>query len=338
NGAPVHAPPGRWRYVMSRTRVEVLFALVPVAGVLALRDVASAGLARAGIDTALPVIEAAISFGGIALIFIAAPAILRHVLPTSSMPAGPLRQRLEDVANRTGMRFRDILVWHTDNAVANAAVMGLFPQVRYVLLSDLLIETMTDQQVEAVFAHEVGHVRHRHMIWYVVFVAIMMLALAGPGTDLERWVRAQWVGNADAVALAIVGATLGLFLTMLGLLSRQFEQQADVFASRNVTTDDDAPPVRGALVFATALRRVAQINGMPMTNPPLRPTPTGTLEWVLGHASSHFHGTVARRMNAVQEIAADDHRARRFDTRMRFVRALLLLLLAVGSAWVWMNA
>ena len=41
------------------------------------------------------------------------------------------------------------------------------PHVRYILLSDLLLERMDDEQIEAVFAHEVGHVVHRHMAWYV---------------------------------------------------------------------------------------------------------------------------------------------------------------------------
>ncbi|MEM8874987.1 MAG: M48 family metalloprotease [Planctomycetota bacterium] len=336
NGAPVHKPPTLWGYVSGQMRVGVLFAMVPVGGVLLLRDAAVWLLERSGIDTATPTAETAISFGGIAVIFLGAPVLLRRVLPTSSMAEGPLRDRLEHVARKTGLKFRDILIWHTDNAVANAAVMGLFPQVRYVLLSDLLIETMTDRQIEAVFAHEVGHVRHRHMVWYVVFVAVLMLILAGPGTDAERWLRSVWVDGGDAIAFAIVGVTIASFLFLLGLLSRQFEQQADVFAARNVTREPDAPEVMGAMVFSTALRRVAQINGMPMTVPPLRATPTGTVAWLLGHAGSFMHGTIRQRMDAVQEIASDSGRARRFDQRMFFVRALLLVLLAAGGFWLWM--
>jgi len=49
--------------------------------------------------------------------------------------------------------------------MGNAAVMGFIPRFRYVLLSDLLLETMTDEQVEAIFAHELGHVMHRHLFW-----------------------------------------------------------------------------------------------------------------------------------------------------------------------------
>ena len=72
------------------------------------------------------------------------------------------------------MRYRDILVWRTHSNMGNAAVMGILPHMRYVLLSDLLLETMTDEQIEAVFAHEMGHVVHRHMAWFVLFFVTVM--------------------------------------------------------------------------------------------------------------------------------------------------------------------
>ena len=71
----------------------------------------------------------------------------------------------------------EILLWQTNNNMGNAAVMGVVPQVRYILLSDLLLQTMTDRQIEAVFAHEAGHVVHRHIAWYGVFVVITMIVM-----------------------------------------------------------------------------------------------------------------------------------------------------------------
>ena len=73
------------------------------------------------------------------------------------------------------MRYRDILLWKTEYNMGNAAVMGFVPRLRYILMSDLLLETMTDEQIEAVFAHELGHVVHRHMSWYVVFMVVLVL-------------------------------------------------------------------------------------------------------------------------------------------------------------------
>ena len=62
--------------------------------------------------------------------------------------------------DRRLLRYREILLWHTENNMGNAAVVGLVPRLRYILLSDLLLETMDDRQIEAVFAHEIGHIVH----------------------------------------------------------------------------------------------------------------------------------------------------------------------------------
>ena len=77
------------------------------------------------------------------------------------------------------MKYRDILLWQTNHNMGNAAVMGLVPRMHYILLSDVLLETMTDQQIEAVFAHEIGHVKHWHMGWYIVMIATLMMLLFG---------------------------------------------------------------------------------------------------------------------------------------------------------------
>ena len=148
------------------------------------------------------------------------------------MPDGPLRQRLEAVCRRHNIRYRNVLLWRTDHNMGNAAVMGLIPQVRYILMSDLLLETMTDEQIEAVFAHEVGHIIHRHMLWFAVFFGTMMFALVGLSQPLDS--LTQRFASPQAIwpsAVATLAAALGC-LTVFLFLSRKFERQADVFAAR----------------------------------------------------------------------------------------------------------
>src|SRR5205823_14715197 len=89
------------------------------------------------------------------------------------------RARLDAICNRAGVRCRDVLLWRTHHSVGNAAVMGLLPRFRYVLLSDLLVESLPDEQISAVFAHEVGHIRHRHMVWYVLFFIGLSFGFVG---------------------------------------------------------------------------------------------------------------------------------------------------------------
>src|SRR6266540_1719603 len=116
-------------------------------------------------------VQASVIGIGVALIvFMTMPWILRIVLGLQPLPDGPLRARLFAAARRLRFRCSDILLWNTRGGVANAMVVGIFPFLRYVLLSDRLLEELTPDEVEAVFGHEVGHVKHHHMLYYLVFL------------------------------------------------------------------------------------------------------------------------------------------------------------------------
>lgn len=346
---PIHAPPNFWSYVTANLRLQVLFTIVPVAGILLVRDVASILLTRVwGLDpraaltpgSTESMVEAAVMLGSIGLVILFIPEILRHVLSTQQLPDSPLRRRLEEICRRTRLRYRDILLWKTNHNMGNAAVMGLIPQVRYILLSDVLLETMTDRQIEAVFAHELGHVKHRHMVWYVVLVATLLLLLSGPGyllgEQLERMQRPAWL---DADMLGGIGAIASVvgFLLVFGYLSRWFERQADVFAARLIEHDSvvtvepalarvvagaSAPlPATfvgptGAATFAAALKRVALVNNIPLS------------------ARNFTHGSIAERVRYLQDLSTDPSRTLQFDRSMSVLYAMMTLALLACGAWV----
>ena len=46
---------------------------------------------------------------------------------------------------------------------ANAMVIGLFRKNRYIFFTDKLLEKMNEEEILAIFAHELAHVRHRHL-------------------------------------------------------------------------------------------------------------------------------------------------------------------------------
>jgi Zn-dependent protease with chaperone function len=238
-GEPVYAPPTFREYFAGNLRLQVLFTVAPVIAILLVRDVfalAVRPVAAPGSELA-GTIEFAVMAGSTALVFLFAPELLRRVLHTQPLPDSPLRRRLEDMCRRVGMRYRDILLWHTQNNMGNAAVMGILPPVRYILLSDLLLERMDDEQIEAVFAHEVGHVVHRHMAWYVVVIMIFTLGLVSL-EQVARRVSSVSVAlermPQDLLDVLSVVAPLGGFLVFFGFVSRRFERQADVYAARTM--------------------------------------------------------------------------------------------------------
>ena len=340
DGLPVHAPPGFWDYFRANVRLQVLFTMVPVALILGTRDVLTVTLWKTQWFGPLrPEVDAAVSLGAALLVLVFAPEILRRVLHTQPLPSSPLRDRLEALCRRANLRYREILLWRTENNMGNAAVMGLIPQVRYILLSDLLLESMRDEQIEAVFAHEVGHVVHRHMGWYVVFFVILTLAGYGAAATAARhlnWVQLPtWLPT----ELVVMAASVAAFLLTFGFLSRKFERQADVFAARTIQMRGEANLAQvaeakdptalvayeprthvgayGATVFASALHRVAVINNIPVA------------------ARSWCHGSIAKRMKYLHELAADPSHTTRFDRFMSKLYAALLLALVMSGAWVF---
>ena len=245
------------------------------------------------------------------------------------------------MCRRTHLRYRDILLWRTDNNMGNAAVMGLVPQVRYILLSDLLLETMTDEQVEAVFAHEVGHIVHRHMAWYVVLIVILMLGMSLGETMLQPHLpRMPRHVNVDIV-MNVAGFVI--FWTVFGFLSRRFERQADVYAARTIENsiranstvaksvlpvvgdatvleyESDCVGPHGASVFASVLYRVAVVNNIPV------------------RAGNFTHGSIAARMNYLKQIASDPQRTGKFDRIMFgiYTAMIVALILCGSAAWIW---
>jgi STE24 endopeptidase len=368
---PLYAPPSLRQHLSQSIRLQLLFTLVPVLAVVLVRD-----LLQLAIWNFLPLerasVQIALSLVSVGLVFLVAPELLRRVLPTSSLPPGPLRDRLERFCRRVGLRHRDVLVWHTHCTMSNAAVMGVVPRFRYVLLSDLLIETLTPRQVESVFAHEVGHVKHHHMLWYLLFVVGAVTLLDGPGTAvahaLDRALPSAWFSGEWVVAAVGMASIILVF----GMLSRRCERQADAYAARSLLSEPGEPRVPGfgygggvggewpgagvpettpagagvedprdrpvepfgAEVFAGTLRRVAEVNGIAIVPRPRTGRPIRDAVLRSLELTGHFlHGGIAERMNFVRDLASDPARTAAFDRFMRVVFFGVLVLLVAGIAF-----
>ena len=269
-----------------------------------------------------------------------APAFVRLSCPTYSLPAGPLRSRLERLARRFHFRFTDILIWDTGHTLVNAGVTGALPIFRYVLLTDALIESLEPRQVEAVFGHEVGHIAHRHLSFFGFFflgsIGVMALVYVG----IDGWLTARssgwpWVGGPVAVdlvkgAMALAGVGL-YFLVVFGFLSRRFERQADIFGCRAVSCGRPACPPHadwnghsgsiapaadlcavGIGIFTGALADVAALNGMEPA------------------ARSWRHGSIARRIAFLKGLEGRPEAQRRFQVGILCLRLTLAVLLVAA--------
>lgn len=187
------------------------------------------------------------------------PLALRWLWPTSRLPDGPLRARLEALCRRAGVRYREMLIWRSPTGgLANAAVTGLAGPLRYILLTDTLLERLEPEEVESVLGHELGHVLHRHLPYYVLFavgfiaLALLSDALLGGGLPEPTLSAGPEVSLLDlGVAAAVVGLYWG---ALFGWLSRRFEREADLVAVQLAGE---------AEVFARTLEKITFINGRP---------------------------------------------------------------------------
>jgi STE24 endopeptidase len=345
NNLTLFRPPTLRAYLLQNLRLQILFTGIPILLILLLRDAVIVTLWR-GFDVNVwrSAVEGGVTLGSAIVVFVLVPQLLVRILPTEPLPDSPLRSRMLAMCAAHRVKFRQILLWRTEHRVANALVMGILPRLRYVLLSDLLLEEMSDDQVEAVFAHELGHAVHRHLIWYVVFLKVLIVALAGVTLLLGELYIGRWIPAWMPQDLLMTLFAFGAFVVAFGYVSRRFERQADVFAARTLEqiANEGQSHVgpHGAGVFSSALRKVAAINNMPLSpRGPWRGGPRERLVYLLelvGDATGNWlHGSIPHRMQTLEEMSLDPRRTRYFDRRMRRLYLLLFLGLLASVAVAW---
>ncbi|MFW6065525.1 MAG: M48 family metallopeptidase [Planctomycetota bacterium] len=310
------------QYLTFNLRHHLLFVAVPVGFILLLSDVLNLYVAPYFGDAAM-----AVRFGGTlaaaGLVFVIAPLMLVRVWHTAPLADGQLRDKLERLLRRLKLRARDIRVWHTGGVLANAGVMGVVAPVRYVLLSDALLEEMDDDQIQAVFAHEAGHIVHHHIFYAVLFAAGSVL-LCTAGTDLVLGAVGADPGGAGQLwSLAVVAL---VWAVGFGWISRRFERQSDVLAAwvvgqvvGDTDVDDDRIAPEGAAIFARALEKIAVLNGIPLSQRNWR------------------HGSIARRAEYVLWLGSTGRGRHEADRTVRRIKLILWLLLLLSVAVAGMD-
>jgi STE24 endopeptidase len=303
--------PTRSQYVALHFRHYVGVLLLPLLAFLAVQDtleLIAPGAAEEGY-------QAPVLLGSLAALFMVFPLLLRLVWQTRSLPPGPLRSRLEEAAGRAGFRARDILVWHTNGMVVNAAVAGFVRRLRYVFLTDALLSRLPDEEIEAVFGHEVGHVRHHHLLLRVLAMVAplslwVLLGQAFPEAvgGLSDWLDADWapwgrVAPQMPAGLLMLGAMAAYVLVVFGYYSRQLEHQADLFGCRWVTAEAGRPAVE---TFTSALERLAASSGAGR------------------QARTWQHASIARRIDFLNQLSHDPKRELRFQRRVRILGSLVI--------------
>ncbi|MES2876604.1 MAG: M48 family metallopeptidase [Patescibacteria group bacterium] len=132
-------------------------------------------------------------------------------------------------------------VYLIDDPAPNAFATGRDPRHAHVAATTGILALMTDRELQAVMAHEMGHVKN-----YDIRVMMIVFGLVSAiGLIADAFLRMMWFGGGDDspphpifLVLGIVAALLAPFVAILvqAAISRQREYLAD--ASGALTTRD----------------------------------------------------------------------------------------------------
>ncbi len=276
--------------------------------------------------------------GGAAIAFMFAPLVMRKMWDTVPLPEGPIREKLLAMCVRHGVAVRDLLLWRTFGGMINAAVMGLFGRVRFILLSDGLLDQVGDREIEAVMAHELAHVRLRHLWWLLINAAASVAVLSAAGEAL----LATGIAWPTWVQGLMGAAGLATWALGFGWVSRRIERQADTFGARHMTIvhAEHVGSTRGEMTYAeghdpaTATRRFDIFGVESMVGALQR---VADLNHIATTRRSWRHGSIAWRQRYLRSLVGQPLCHPPIDRLMRKVNALGLGVLVITVVWAVMS-
>ncbi len=170
---------------------------------------------------------------------------------------GPLKEKLNALADKLSFRAKGIYVMDGSkrSSHSNAYFTG-FGKVKRIVLFDTLLRTLTETQITAVLAHELGHEKLKHVIKHFIISMLVM----GTGLFIVHlllgfeplFIAFGFEGSCKHCLLVILGFCSGPFTFFLKPLltawSRKHEYEADRFA---VNTTGQVQDLKEALISLT---------------------------------------------------------------------------------------
>ena len=160
----------------------------------------------------------------------------------SPLPAGSLRTMIETFSQRTGFRLRNIYIIDGSkrSTKANAYFSGFGPKKRIVLY-DTLQKELSEEEIVAVLAHEIGHYKKKHVLLTLLFsvlttgIMLFLLSVVVNSPSLSQALGSQ--NSSFHLGLIVFGILYSPLSLVIGLLtnwiSRKNEFAADHFVKEN---------------------------------------------------------------------------------------------------------
>ena len=248
------------------------------------------------------------------------PVLIQKFWRCKPLEDGYYRSRIEGLCRRAGLAYADILDWPIfGGKMITAGVMGLVKKFRYILVTNSLLQLLEPEEVDAVIAHEIGHIKRKHLLFYLAFfVGYMLLSYVAVDAIVFGIISAEpiyWLSNkagfsqtafiSGIYSVVIICVFLIYFRFIFGFFMRNFERQADTYV---YALFDSAKPL------ISTLEKIAATSGQSADKP----------NW--------HHYSIRQRIDYLTKCEADLSWIDRHNTKIKKsigVYAACLLLLGV---------
>ncbi len=203
----------------------------------------------------------------VATAMFAVSMLLSRIVPVFIMPLfykftplqnEALKERILSLCKNTRMNVTGIFTFNLSKTTkkANAGFTGIGKSKR-IILGDTLMQHFSDDEVETVFAHELGHYVHGH-IWKNIIVGTVSIYAGLFITSKLYSLSLGWFGFSSVdqlAALPLLALWLGVYSLLTSplsnVLSRKYEFEADRYAVERTGN---------AAAFMSTMRKLADMN------------------------------------------------------------------------------
>ena len=254
------------------------------------------------------------------------PLLIQKFWRCRPLEQGEDRTRIEALCKSVNLGYRNILQWPIfEGRVITAGVMGLVKRFRFILVTRALLNLLEPHEVDAVIAHEIGHVKKRHLLFYLLFfVGYMIISFSFMDLIvyamiyLDPLIKAFNRMGFNPVTVTSILFTLVIITTFLiyfrfifGFFMRNFERQADAYVYT---------------IFGTGMSLVSTLRKISITG---RQSPDKP-NW--------HHFSITERINYLKDCEQDRTHIHRQNKKIRKSIGIYLAgLILIGSVGYQLN-
>ncbi|MCR5137048.1 MAG: M48 family metallopeptidase [Oscillospiraceae bacterium] len=223
---------------------------------------------------------------GIAFLYPVLSRVFNRFVP---LEEGELREKLTLLLEKNGYQVRDIKVMDASRRTtkSNAYFSG-FGKMKTIVLYDTLTETMSADEICAVFAHELGHGLHKDTLKNQILSFVQMLLLA-----TLAWLTLRTEGvfadfgfdgiNYGFAVILIISVEFALISPLFGLVINYFSRKAEYRADEQAVKEGYGEQLIGAL------KKLSRQNFSDLAPSPLLV------------ALEYSHPTLSQRIDAIEK-------------------------------------